>query len=362
MGFLMRIGRLITSVFLILSVAAMVISPTEVCAELILVGEFDATTDLTSPCDVESVLASTLENMGCDVVRRALADVIPDVVVNGEYWKSGENLFATITAVDSVTGQTLYGQHAFIPEGEAACKKSAMAVAGSIAMPPVPERKRAIFDTVTGMKFIFVPGGSFTVNYKGYRKKVWVDSFYIGKYEVTQEEWTKIMGTNPSKFKESPENPVENISWNEASEFVRRFNEATTLKASLPSEMQWEYAARSRGRNWRWAGTNQNENICDFSWCVGNADGKTHEVGVKRANGLGVYDMSGNVWEWCKDLYSPQSAGEPEYPEERKYRVIKGGAWTTGYGSLMTTAREGSDPISRSSDNGLRLIVRIPTE
>ena len=336
--------------------------PGSVHAELILVGEFDASMDLTSPCDVENVLATTLENLGCDVVRRDIDDVIPDVVVKGEYWKSGENLFATITALDSVTGQTLYGRHAFIPEGEGACKKSAMAVADAIAMPPIPERKRAIFDTVTGMKFIFVPGGSFTVNYKGYRKKVWVDSFYIGKYEVTQGEWSKIMGTNPSKFDASPDNPVENVSWNEASEFVRRFNEATSLKAALPTEDQWEYAARSRGRNWRWAGTNDSENICEFSWCIGNAENKTHKVGSKRANGLGVYDMSGNVWEWCKDLYSPKSSGEPEYPEERKYRVIKGGAWSTGYGALMTTAREGSDPISRASDNGLRLVVRIPSE
>ena len=131
---------------------------------------------------------------------------------------------------------------------------------------------------------------------------VTLSSFYIGKYEVTQEQWQAVMGSNPSYFK-GAKRPVENVSWGDCQVFIRRLNLLTGKKFRLPTEAEWEYAARggNKSRGYTCSGSNT---IGVVAWSLSNSNDKTHEVATKAPNELGIYDMSGNVWEWCEDWYS----------------------------------------------------------
>ena len=144
-----------------------------------------------------------------------------------------------------------------------------------------------------------------------------VDDFYIGKYEITQIQWKAIMGNNPSKFK-GDNKPVESISWNDAQKFIKKLNEITGKEYRLPTEAEWEYAARggSLTHNYKYSGSN---NIDDVTWYSINSGSITHTVGSKLPNELGIYDMSGNVWEWCNDYY-----------KENDNYILKGGSYSCG--------------------------------
>ena len=194
------------------------------------------------------------------------------------------------------------------------------------------------------------------------------NNFYIGKYEVTQAEWQAVMGNNPSYFSGKPNNPVEQVSWYDVVEYcnARSIQEGLTPYYTytkegdnnltnvdivagangyrLPTDAEWEYAARggAGGSATTYAGSN---NIEDVAWYYNNSGGTTHEVGTKSANELGIYDMSGNVWEWCYDWY-------PGY--EGLYRVLRGGSW--GDDDYCTVAnRRGIWPAIRRDDIGFRL-------
>jgi formylglycine-generating enzyme required for sulfatase activity len=311
-------------------------------------------------CDIEAELAKRLSEIGCDVVLKSDTTKPPDIVVSGEYWLSGPNVFATIIVTDSVVGKTVFGRNVFIPSDEELCISTAKNYIDAYAMPQnLATHKENIRDISTGMEFIFVPGGTFIVDSGGRKHRETVDSFLIGKFEVTQKQWSDVMGNNPSKFSGYPDLPVENVSWHEAKDFIKKFRDKTGLAANLPTELQWEYAARSRGRSWRWAGTNSEDEVCDYAWTRSNSGDASRPVGTKKANGLGVYDMSGNLSEWCDDLYQPMTSSDPNYEPEKKYRVVRGGSWMTSDMSAVTSARDGDAPGSRFSDNGFRLVISL---
>ncbi len=158
--------------------------------------------------------------------------------------------------------------------------------------------------------------------------QVTLSTYYIGKYEVTQAEWQAVMGTNPSRFK--GENlPVENVSWFDCQEFIRKLNELTGKQFRLPTEAEWEYAARggNKSNRTKYAGGSDIDNV---AWYWDNSNKTTHPVGQKRANELGLYDMSGNVFEWCQDWfgdYSSASQTNPQGPATGRRSVLRGGSW-----------------------------------
>ncbi|MBI4843838.1 MAG: SUMF1/EgtB/PvdO family nonheme iron enzyme [Nitrospirae bacterium] len=183
--------------------------------------------------------------------------------------------------------------------------------------------------------------------------EVCVDDFYIGKYEVTQGQWRDVMGNNPSEFSGCGDDcPVENVSWNGIREFIRKLGG----NYRLPTEAEWEYAARSGGKKEKYA---SGDNVDSVAWYGSNSGNNTHQVGRKAANGLGIYDMSGNVWEWVQDWYgesyyqnSPRN--NPQGPSSGQLRVRRGGSWFTNALSARGL-RLYLNPGLGGSDLGFRL-------
>jgi len=213
------------------------------------------------------------------------------------------------------------------------------------------ERKKKYADMV------WIPDGTFMMGSKDGNPneapahQVTLTGFYMDKYEVTQEHFERVMGFNPSHFRECPQCPVENVSWQEAMEYCRK------MGAWLPTEAQWEYAARA-GKNARYYWGRDMDG--DFAWYSGNSGNKTHPVGQKRPNARGLYDMSGNVWEWCSDWYGEYDSSattDPAGPAEGAYRVLRGGSWISPEGYLRSTVRY-TDPAPRRNAYGFRCCRR----
>ncbi len=193
--------------------------------------------------------------------------------------------------------------------------------------------------------------------------QVCVSSFKMGKYEVTQEQWLAVMGNNPSHFAECGlKCPVEQVSWNDIQDFLSRLNAATGKRYRLPTEAEWEYAARSGGKSEKWAGTSSESSLGNYAWYDANSGKKTHPVGQKQPNGLGLYDMSGNVWEWCSDwydenYYSSSPKQNPPGPSSGKYRVLRGGSWYYSASNARAANRSLSAPDDRLYSNGFRVVL-----
>ena len=188
--------------------------------------------------------------------------------------------------------------------------------------------------------------------------EVCVDDFYIGKYEVTQGQWKAIMGNNPSSFSSCGDNcPVEKVSWNDIQDFIGKLNSKTGKNYRLPTEAEWEYAARSGGKSEKYSGGNDIDSV---AWYGSNSGRKTHPVGQKAANGLGLYDMTGNVWEWVSDWYSSSYYSEspknnPKGPNSGSHRLLRGGGWHGNSRNSRTAYRHGHSPDFRDVSDGFRL-------
>jgi formylglycine-generating enzyme required for sulfatase activity len=190
------------------------------------------------------------------------------------------------------------------------------------------------------------------------------EAFYMGKYEVTQAQWHAVMGNNPSNFKRCGGNcPVENVSWFDAQDFVNKLNEANDgLKYRLPSEAEWEYACRA-GTTGDYYGQDVNE----IGWYADNSGKKTRPVGGKQPNAFGLYDMSGNVWEWCSDwydenYYASSPATDPRGPGNGQYRVLRGGSWAYDAPLLRSASRDWLAPAFGLSAFGFRVVAVARTQ
>ncbi len=184
------------------------------------------------------------------------------------------------------------------------------------------------------------------------------NNYYIGKYEVTQALWKIVMGSNPSNFK-GDNLPIEKVSWNNCQKFISKLNKLTGKSFRLPSEAEWEYAARggNKSRGYQYSGSNT---IGDVAWYYGNSSSMTHAVGTKQPNELGLYDMTGNVWEWCQDWFGGYSSSPQTNPTgavSGSIRVYRGGGWYHSAGDCRTSFRLVGAPGFRSDGLGLRLVL-----
>ena len=232
---------------------------------------------------------------------------------------------------------------------------------------------KVIKDCSVCPELVVVPPGSYKMGSNSGGDEVPVHSvtfsqpFALGKTEITQGQWKAIMGNNPSRFTSSGDNlPVERVSWNDAQEFIHKLNSKTGKEYRLPSEAEWEYACRA-GAMQEYCG---NDNIDKVAWYYnsddpkGNVGAKTHPVAGKNANALGLYDMSGNVWEWVEDSYHANYVGAPTdgsaWSGDGARRVLRGGSWDFTPLNLRATNRNGEDPTTRDSDVGFRIARSLP--
>jgi formylglycine-generating enzyme required for sulfatase activity len=246
-------------------------------------------------------------------------------------------------------------------------------------------------DPHLGMSFAWVPGGCFEMGCGDGAEgcsdsekpvhKVCLNGFWMGRHEVTQQQWKRLMGENPANFKRcGSQCPVEEVSWNEALVFAKKLSAKTGYIFRLPTEAEWEYTCRSGGKKQEYAGSGP---VDALAWYKENADGKPHPVGKRHPNDLWIYDMSGNVWEWCLDVFDKEAylkaTGTLENPVyigdqfadiyresyshilsmmqgASGYRSVRGGSWGNAADHLRCTDRIKGNPDSRRDWLGFRLV------
>lgn len=225
--------------------------------------------------------------------------------------------------------------------------------------------------TVKGVTFTMIPveGGTFTMGATSEQDadayvdekpthSVTLSDYSIGQTEVTQTLWKAVMGSNPSKF-QGDNRPVEKVSWNDCQEFIKRLNSLTGRNFRLPTEAEWQYAARGgrQSQGYKYSGSN---NIEDVAWHTPNSNSQTHDVASKSPNELGIYDMSGNVWEWCQDvygIYGSVSQTNPTGATNGAYRVRCGGGWYSDARDCRASNRSVYNPSFAIDAIGLRLVL-----
>ena len=246
---------------------------------------------------------------------------------------------------------------------------------GTDTVSPQPQSNlpKIEIEEVAGCTFemVYVEGGTFTMGATSEQgSDAWDDEkpahsvtlsgYYIGKYEVTQKLWKAVMGNNPSYFK-GDNLPVERVSWNDVQEFIRELNQLTGKSYRLPTEAEWEYAARggSNSRGYKYSGS---DNVGSVAWYYENSGSTTHPVGSKSPNELGIYDMSGNVSEWCQDrwarnYYSSSPQRNPQGPASGSNRVCRGGGWGYFARFCRVSSRDYYSPGDGYSFLGFRLVL-----
>lgn len=248
------------------------------------------------------------------------------------------------------------------------CYVLSLAMSSAVMAEPQPPGNESS-DPVTGMQFVSVPGGSFEIGCGSWQSDCFDDeqpsvagvqiaAFEMGKYEVTQGQWKMVMGSNPSRFHLCGDDcPVEQVSWDDIQVFIHALNGKGHGTFRLPTEAEWEYACRSGGKRERYCGGND---VGAEAWYDKNSGSVTHPVGTKAANGLGLYDMSGNVWEWTCSESGNYNDGHNNYTrcndKDGAQRVIRGGAWRYIPSDVRSTGRDNFHPNRHYGDLGFRLV------
>jgi len=195
---------------------------------------------------------------------------------------------------------------------------------------------------------------------------VCVKDFYLGKYLVTQMQFTMDMAINPSLEPTCGLTcPVENVTWNDVQEYIKKFSARTGKPYRLPTEAEWEYAARAGGKDEKWAGTSDENKLGEYAWFFNNSHFQSHPVGQKKPNELGLYDMTGNVWEWMSDYYddgyyAKSPTNEPTGAATGQKRALRGGYWGDFPSWVRITRRIGLDPAAKAAGFGVRLALPAP--
>ncbi|MCI7045192.1 MAG: SUMF1/EgtB/PvdO family nonheme iron enzyme [Prevotella sp.] len=281
----------------------------------------------------------------------------------------------TSMGTSTFSGNLAYGQHTVYAElnGKRTDSKTIDVTMGSTAA--LPNVTLSFFDnktfTVKGVTFtmVAVEGGTFMMGATSEQvsdadsdekpvHQVTLSSYYIGQTEVTQALWEAVMGKNPSWVK-GDNKPVEQVSWNDCQDFVRKLSNLTCKRFRLPTEAEWEYACRGgkKSRGYKYSGSNT---IRDVAWYIGNSSDGTHPVATKSPNELGIYDMSGNVYEWCQDWYGDYSSAaqtNPNGASSGSFRVLRGGSWYYYAKFCRSSNRNYHAPGYRSGNLGLRLAL-----
>jgi formylglycine-generating enzyme required for sulfatase activity len=211
--------------------------------------------------------------------------------------------------------------------------------------------------TVLSMKFISIQGGTFNNG----SSDVTLSNFLLAETELTQAAWIEVMGSNPSSHLGNLQYPVEGVNWFDVQTFISKLNLLTGKTYRLPTEAEWNYVAGGGASNRTiWAGTNSTSNLGNYAWYQANSQGMTHVVGTKQQNALGLFDMSGNVWEWCSDWLGPHSTlpqTNPTGPLTGVYKVMRGGCWIEPEDfSRIDNNNYGETPDSRTTALGFRLV------
>ncbi|MBQ5664045.1 MAG: formylglycine-generating enzyme family protein [Bacteroidaceae bacterium] len=274
---------------------------------------------------------------------------------------SAEDCLSNWTLGVSKTGTFVKASGVEIPSGISGIPS------GWTVSEPTPEPAENVV-TVNGVSFkmVSVKGGTFNMGSTSGESdekpvhSVTLSDYAIGETEVTQELWRAVMGTNPSEFK-GDKKPVERVSWNDCQTFITKLNQLTGGKFRLPTEAEWEFAARGgvESKGYTYSGSNR---IGDVAWYSENSSSKTHDVGTKAANELGIYDMSGNVYEWCQDFfissyYSSSPQNNPTGPSSGSGRVSRGGSWGYAATFCRSSCRDSYSPSIARNFIGLRLAL-----
>ena len=282
---------------------------------------------------------------------------------NAKYVTISRKGFATVERYD--LGTTIEAGRTYVMQLSAAPIETPMG-GGTAVIPTVSGSDRTF--KVKGVSFVMkaVAGGTFRMgaddsdayNWEKPVHSVTISNYMIGETEVTQELWQAVMGSNPSNFK-GAKRPVENVSWDDCQTFIQKLNELTGQRFRLPTEAEWEYAARggNQSKGYKYAGSNS---IDDVAWYTDNSSRTTHDVKTKAPNELGLYDMSGNVQEWCQDWeadYSSSAQTNPSGPSTGYLRVYRGGDWNLNARLCRVSFRYDSPPSYRYIDLGLRLAL-----
>jgi formylglycine-generating enzyme required for sulfatase activity len=262
-------------------------------------------------------------------------------------------------------------------------------------------QKTSYTDSICGMEFVLVNGRKFQMGdvfgdgqpHEKPVHDVLVSSFYMGRYEVKIREFKKFVGATGYKteaekgggiygytgskwelqagknwrdigFPQTDDHPVVGVSYNDVMEYIRWLNMQSGKRYRLPTEAEWEYAARSGGNQEKWAGTNNESEVAEYAWYSNNSGREIHPVGQKKANGLGLYDMTGNVWEWIQDwfdehYYKSSPEKNPTGPNSGEYRVIRGGSWGNIPKNIRASHRTRVVPQERSNSIGFRMVLSL---